>query len=269
MKWRSLEVLHLFAHSKCISAVGPWLLAVALLCAPATLAQNDSAFDGVVTTESGQPIAEVSVTGSRSKIFPFKSESTTTKEDGSFHLDHPGSVVHFFHGDYEPRSLLVGARETSVRIMLARPSDDLVMPDCAKPPPDQRRIGWGSSGLQFSVPRRGVKISGGKPDVDYNVYVVRLKDSGSHLELWFGPYAMNLDPDDAQLVNSSRFSQRRVVHADGGFEGVDSRGQLRDGQLWRQTSVVAEGAKYQVARQQDAEVFDQIINSLCWVPYPK
>ena len=46
------------------------------------------------------------------------------------------------------------------------------IPACVDAAKGQRLIGWGKYGLFFAVPKRGVKILGGKPDVDYVKFVI-------------------------------------------------------------------------------------------------
>lgn len=184
------------------------------------LSQTDSAINGTVMSESGQPIPGTSVRGSLSKIcYPFTSESTTTDANGAFRLEHAGVVVHFLHKDYEPHSFVVQPGVTNVEIRLATPSNDIIVPTCFKPQRNQKQIGWGKYGLRFSVPRKGMKISGGKPDVDYVRYLIRADKGAGQLELWFGPYAMSFDPRDDQFLGSSRFSQKRIVSSEGSLFG--------------------------------------------------
>jgi hypothetical protein len=235
---------------------------------PSAYSQTDPPLDGRVISESGQPIEGVSVTGSRSKTCcPFKSDSTYTDATGAFHLEHPGGVVHFFDKAHEPQILIVKPEVAKVEITLASPSNDLVMPNCTKPDRSQREIGWGKYGLHFFVPRKGMNVSGGKSDADYTVFFVRSRTSPVQLQLWFGAYAMGLDPEDEVLINSATFSQKRILNAEGELVGTDSRGQLQDGLTWRQTAAGFQGAKYRAARRDDAELFDRIIGSVCWMPY--
>jgi hypothetical protein len=47
------------------------------------------------------------------------------------------------------------------------------IPACGAPQKGYSLIGWGKHGLFFSVPKRGVEILGGKPDVDYVKFVIK------------------------------------------------------------------------------------------------
>jgi hypothetical protein len=251
------------------------LLAVgllALLFLPIlAVSQIETPLKGRVVTNAGQPLPAVTVYGSRSKkCCPFKSESTTTNENGEYHLEHPGAVIHFVRQGFQPVTVVVPQGKSAVDITLGTSKSPLVIRACEKPQPGKRRIGWGKSGLQFDVPEDGTEIVGGKPDVDYVRYGVRRRGAKAYLQLWFGPDAMSRDPDDSEFINSTTFQQRNVVRPDGAEAGLDSSGRSGDGSSWRQTAVAFEGgAIYKAAVPDDSDFFDRIINSLCEVPYER
>jgi hypothetical protein len=78
-----------------------------------------------------------------------------------------------------------------------------------------------------------------------------------------------MEPDDDQLVNSANFEQRSIVSSKDHLVGLDSWGRLNDGTLWRQIFVSGEGARYSKASEDDANFFNQIIDTFCVVPYPE
>ena len=39
--------------------------------------------------------------------------------------------------------------------------------------------------------------------------------------------------------------------------------------MWRRMAILGEGAEYQDVRLENAALFDRIINSACWIEYPK
>lgn len=248
-----------------------WLVVtIGLMLLPSILGQTESPISGTVTTKDGQPIAGVIVYGSMAKTCcPFKREQTITDKEGQFHLEHPGAVIHFSKDDLQPQAFVVGPGTSGVHITLEPSIGSLVVPVCGKSGPAQKQIGWGKYGLRFNVPERAVKILGGKPDADYLRYAIKPKTGEAYLELWFGPYAMGTDPDDDQLINSVNFAQRNVVASSGGVVGMDSRGHLRGGEIWRQTAVLGQGgSRYRNALPEEARLFDEIVNSICTVPYP-
>ena len=241
----------------------------ASLFASSIFGQTTSAISGTVTTRDGQPVANVLVYGSMSTTCcPFKREQTTTNSEGHFHLEQPGRVVHFSQSGLQPKTIVLGDQLSEIQVAMDPATNSLVMPICEQPASGQKRIGWGDRGLQFSVSTHEVKILGGKPDVDYVRYAIKPKGSKAYLELWFGVYATESDADDDQFIDSVEFAERNVVFPDGSIVGKDSSGRLRNGRSWRHAAVVGQGAAiYRDATQEDAKVFDQIIGSICNVPY--
>ena len=79
------------------------------------------------------------------------------------------------------------------------------------------------------MPKRGFVIGGDKPDVDYVRFVIKPIASSSYLQLWFGPYAFNSDPEDERYLDSVSYSERRVSVEDGNGWGSDTSGELRTG----------------------------------------
>ena len=240
-----------------------------LLFASSNLGQTGSAISGTVTTKGGQPLGGVLVYGSVSKTCcPFKREQTTTSSEGYFRLEQPGRVVHLSRSGLQPQAIVLGEQLSEIQVAMDSANNNLVVPVCEEPPSGHKRISWGNSGLQFSVSIREVKILGGKPDVDYVRYGIKPKGSQAYLELWFGVYAADFDADDDQFIGSLEFAERNVVYADGSIVGKDSSGRLRNGRSWRHAAILGEGAAiYRDATQEDAKVFDQIISSICNVPY--
>jgi hypothetical protein len=234
------------------------------------LGQAESPVSGTVVTTGGEPIVGATVYGSLSKTCcPFKREQTTTDKEGHFRLEHPGMVIHFAAHSYQPQTVARKPGTFQVRVTMNDSAESLVMPLCRKPEPDFKQVGWGEYRLQFRVPTRAVNILGGDPDVDYARYLIKPKSSETTLELWFGPYAMNMDPDDELILDSAAFAQRNVDNDKGQLVGEDSWGRLPDGTAWRQTAVMAEGgARYRNVSPEYVAIFDLVINSICDVPSP-
>jgi hypothetical protein len=137
------------------------------------------------------------------------------------------------------------------------------VPACANPSSGHKLIGWGEDGLKFSVPKRGVKILGGKPDVDYVRFVIKPNDRDVRLVLWFGPYALKQEPERETLETSATFTQTKLLGSDGATIGLDSRGQYHNNTKWRHFAIGAQGAVYESVSPADATLFDQIIESAC------
>jgi hypothetical protein len=275
-----MSSLHVQSGSNRIStlrSLGCLVIAFGLLASSILAQVPSSPIDGTVTTKEGQPLAGVLVNGSMVKTCRpaqvpscrFKPEEATTDQEGRFHLEHPGGVIHFFKTGLQPQSFVVKPAVSEVHISLGPSIGTLVVPSCGMPGRGHKRIGHGKYGLQFDVPTRDVKIRGGS-DIDYVRYVIKRKAAAAYLELSFGIYAMNLDPDDDMFMDSVTFAQRDMVNSDGETTGLDSSGQLRSGGSWRQTAIVGEGgSRYKNARPEEAGFFDQVVNSICSIPYPK
>ena len=232
---------------------------------------------GQVTARDGTPVASVVVSGSEWKCCPPELDFMTTDNSGSFHIEHPGAVLHFLsHDRFQPQSLVVTSEMSNLKVTLNAASDRLSLARCREPQRGFERVGWGKYGLQFDVPRRDVMVKLGKTDVDYVVHIVKAKHGDDRVEFWFGPYAMTSTPDDVLFFESEAFTTRDVnmpaglvPGSQGGVIGMDGWGRLPNGKMWRQMAAGAEGARYRDVSPEDAAIFDRIINSACWSPYPK
>lgn len=142
------------------------------------------------------------------------------------------------------------------------------VPQCGKLLLGQRWISWGKYGLRFQAPKHGLKILGGKPDVDYVKFVIKPVDVEAALVLWFGGMAFNPEPRGEQVRRSATFRQAKVVVHDGTEVGLDSRGQYPDATTWRHFGVGSEGAEYDNASDRDAALFDKVIETACFTRYP-
>jgi hypothetical protein len=112
-------------------------------------------------------------------------------------------------------------------------------------------------------------VRGGKPDVDYVLYVVSPKKSKTVLQLWFGGMTLGLHPSEAKIESSTNVKKTKLTFEHARIEGMDSRGQSPDGSYWRHFAIEAQGgAIYDAEDRQDADTLDSIIDSACYTPYP-
>jgi hypothetical protein len=228
---------------------------------PSAHPRSDTPVDGFLTAGDGQPLEGVHVAGSLGGCCPLTADSADTDENGHFHLNHPGTVLHFSRPDLRPQALVLADADSTVHVALERSEDNLVTRDCNKSTQRDEKISgqW----LRLAVPKTTMRIDGGETDVDYRRYVIRPSGGDSVLELWFGSYAMGGTPADDMFVGSTTFRQRFVLTSKAEIVGVDSWGTLKNGAHWRQMAVVAEGAIYRNATAKDAALFDAIINGAC------
>jgi hypothetical protein len=146
-------------------------------------------------------------------------------------------------------------------------TEGVVLPSCKKSD-GMRLIGWGKYGLQFSIPKHGFDVRGGKPDVDYVLYRVIPKNSNTVLQLWFGGMTLPLSPSLRKLESSTNLKETKLTTEDRKIKGKDSRGRIEDG-YWRHFAIEYRGgAVYDTKDRQDADRLDSIIDSACYTPYP-
>ncbi|HKM49334.1 MAG TPA: hypothetical protein VJX69_17220 [Terriglobales bacterium] len=240
-----------------------FLIAIALLQAPMASGQ-ESALNGKVTDANDKALAAAHVYGSPGKCCPVKRDSAETNPVGEFHLDRAGQVIHIWKEGFASQTLVVKQGISQMHVVL-KVSNNLNVPKCMNPMKGYRQIG---NRVAFAVPERGVKILGGKWDVDYVRYLIKPRGSSSFLELWFGPYAISLEPNDEQFIESSDFEQRDVALVSLGIAGQDSSGHFANGNRWRHIAFVGTGgAIYKDAAPREAAIFDQIIDSACFIPF--
>lgn len=243
-----------------------------LLAANQAASQSGSPLSGTVTNEDGKPIAGVAVVGSIWKdCCPAQRDNVLTDGDGDFRIDHPGAVLHFIQGGFEPQTIVVKPDTTHLRVILSPATSDWMIPACGKSKHGLMKIG-AKYGIRFLAPLRFVRVDGGKPDTDYIRYVIHLKKDHSYMDIWFGPYTIPTDPDDELFINSIQFSQRNIgtSSVNDAFFGVDSSGRLQKGGSWRWTAILGRGgAVYKDASSEDSKIFDEIIDSMCFAARPK
>lgn len=231
---------------------------------------------GRITAMDGTPIADVEVSGSEWNCCPVKRDHVTTDKAGTFRIEHPGQVLHFFpKSAFQPMALVVSPGMTTAQVTLRNAGTSFSIASCGKLRRGFERVGWGNYGLQYDVPRHAVRLHRGGVDVDYLLDIVEAKHGHDQVEFWFGPYAMTLLPEDEEYLDSASFEIRRVIlsrglvrGSEGGMIGAETWGQMPDGQRWRWMAAGSEGARYLNVSPENAALFDRIINSACWIPDP-
>jgi hypothetical protein len=242
-----------------------------MTCATATVllliflsSAQETGLLGTVTDSQGKPLAGVHVQGSPGKCCPSDSESTESNSFGKFQLKRPGQVIHLWKEDFDLQSRIVKPGLTEIQIVLDQANNSLKLSTCQKLRQGFKQIG---GRVRFAVPKSGFQILGGKRDVDYVRYVIKPSEGNSFLELWFGPYAISLEPSDEQFLDSADFAQRYVTLPGVGVAGEDSYGHLSEVGNWRHMAIATVGgAIYDKASVKEAALYDQIINTACYIP---
>ncbi len=221
-------------------------------------AGQSSGILGKVIDEDGAPVARASVY-SKLSCCPAKCATSTTDEKGNFGLDATGSLLHVDRDGFRPQALVVKSGKKDLQIQLVAEKGKLSLSECHTPARGGQLLG--NRHIRFFVPESRLHVSRGE-DVDYVNYGIRLRRKGAILELWFGPTAWSLEPDDDLFIKSAEFAQRNIFNASG-IVGMDSRGHTRSDRFWRHSGVMGGGAKYEHATPEEAAAFDQIIDSMC------
>jgi hypothetical protein len=205
-------------------------LATAFVLAQVSVAAGqNSGLAGNVTDANGKPVAAAHVSGSEGECCPSKRDAAETDLKGDFRLNSPGQVIYVWKEGFAPQTVILKQGVSEMHIVL-QASKHLNVPACGKSEHGYKEIG---TQVSFYVPKHGVKVLGGKWDVDYVVYLIKPRRSASRMQLWFGPYAISMTPDDELFVSSSEFAQRDVDLAGFGLAGEDSSGYLTNGNRWR------------------------------------
>ena len=227
-----------------------------------TRSRPDTPVDGILTGSDGRPLVGVRVVGSlQLRCCPATIDSAESDAEGHFHLEHPGTVLHFSREDLRPQTLVLSAADSTVRVALEPSADDLEVVACEKT--SQRGEKFAGRYSHFAVSDSSMRIRRGTIDVDYVIHLIQPANGTSTLQLWFGDYALSSVPDDDTFIDSSVFRQRQVKTVRGEVIGLDSWGTLKNGRRWRQMSILSEGSIYRDASPEDAVAFDQIVNAVC------
>jgi hypothetical protein len=229
-------------------------LAAALFVAAFCIKASSSELTGTVESQSGHPLADVSVISVGSNR-----DETKTDANGFFKLPDHGRVVFFRHKDFRPITKVLDSDVTNLDVILddAIGSERLV-PSCASTDNREKRIGYES---KYLVPK-GLKVRRVR-DADYVEWILySKKDKREWLELWSGPTVSNGFPRDELLTSSESFTERYWRCEMGG--GIDMRGRSKNGMRWRFTSLPYGLATYENVSEETAAIFDLIIDGACW-----
>ena len=131
-----------------------------------------------------------------------------------------------------------------------------------------RRVG--DRGLEFDVSTKDFSITEGTTDAAPVVHGFDLapKQSKATLEIEFGWRPMESIAPDPALIFLNQVVRRPILDDKGKQIGEDEWGYRDTGERWRRVRFTGIGtAKYGLVDTRDAEKFDKIINSACFVPH--
>lgn len=140
---------------------------------------------------------------------------------------------------------------------------------CINLAPGARRIGE-QYGFQFDVRPSDFNITEGTQDTPPFVHRFGLRPNStvSVLEISLGNRPMESMALDPASTFSSHAERRRILDDQGRPVGEDYWGYLSSGERWRQVRLFKGGvvAKYGFVSKEQAELFDRVIDSVCFLP---
>ena len=219
-----------------------------LLTNHAALAQGST---GRVTSSSGEPLGGVTV-------WNFPAEKTTTAVDGTFSLKFPPGVLRFQLNGYRPISKFGDDRYSATTVM-EKAADALWTPPVCRLAPE-----WFAGAIMAFHPPKRAEIKRGF-DVDYGTVFVRFKKNA--LRLGYG-YAWSWGyPLDSFFKNVSELHERDIEYMPD-WPTAEYRGRRSDGSYFRFIGMFMETIEYDHATKEQADYFDAIMDTLCWVRSP-
>jgi len=231
------------------------MLRVALLLAAiaANQASNSHETRGRVVNISGEAMSGVTI------VNMLTGEQVKSNQNGEFVLLKAGDFVRFSDPGYRPVTKSAKDLLLDSQVTLKRDAQALwAPPTCSTVQIAQPMTGeW----MQFALPPR-VRLRHGH-DVDYQTNFVCL--GKACLGHGFGPLWSSGFPPRGVLVGLSDLQERNVQYRpDVGLQGVEYRATHSDGTSMRWVGVFGETISYEHAPKAAAELFDKIIDSLCW-----
>ncbi len=220
---------------------------------PAGMAQVVE-IQGYVKTSSGEPIKDV-----------FIDDFGRTDENGYFRiasdtLVHYHKVLVLDKIGFVPKPFVLDRSNLTLDIVLAPEKDHTrwEFPKCSvKKAEDSRFVG---KYLKLTVPKK-LKYKSGV-DTDYIYHLIGIKTDGktSWLRGGLGNLYGGSNPGGETLIGLQSYSYRRTS------TGTDWRGVTKEGHYWRYLGSVRvfETYHYVTESKKTADVFDQILDSVCF-----
>jgi hypothetical protein len=207
---------------------------------------------GRVTSTSGEPLAGVTV-------WNYPSDKASTDADGVF-LIKPG-LLRFQVSGYRPLFRLV-QEGSNISVVMEQSADALWTPPVCKLAPDWFR----GEQMAFRRPKHA-HIKRGF-DVDYGNVLVRYKKNA--LLLGYGGTWSWGHPPEQFFMDIAELHERDILYKPD-WPTAEYRGRRSDGSYFRFIGMFMETIDYDHATKEQADYFDAIMDTLCWVrdPYRK
>ena len=256
-----------FAVSRDVKIIGLVLILIAVGFSSVS-AIEPAELSGLIKSRDGKPLAGVKVftyAPEKGKIEPLGLQTaarlyeTESDPQGFFKLPSHGRVVHFRGKDLRPLTKILDLAVTRIDVTMEDGATSLwKIPACSALLDRQERVGIG---FRVVVPANVMvkKDDGRFEDGGYFFGYDNHAQIETMINWW---ESTSLEPSEKYLLDSKEFSQR--MWSSGSKWGLEFRGVKTDGKLWRWISLRNGAITYQGNQRQSAEVFDVMIDNMCF-----
>jgi hypothetical protein len=205
---------------------------------------------GRVVDTAGQPLKGVTVVG----IVLGSRDEIITDSNGQWALADSQRFIRFSLKGYRPVTKQVGADDVSLVVMQQDPSATWSLPFC------KGRVSV-RGGVMGATTHRGVSIGIVRGSIHASDFSGTYR--GQRL-IWGWGETWSSVP--SRLLGSLTNVQDRDLERNGLIIGSDYRGIRKDGKHSREVTIGVESISYDGITEDAMRVFDQMIDSLCWLP---
>jgi hypothetical protein len=219
------------------------------------LLPQDRHVGGVVIDPEGNPVVDARIDHSNDLRRAHQTDS-----EGRFELDTRAPILVVRKAGF--RSELVRTQDaTEARVTLQKLSEKPTFPTCPNIGRYDGIDGWGAS-FQF-LRRVGVTASRQGHDIDYGArnYYVNTTQGPKGVMHGSGPLWSFGTPSDRDVWRSVKYEE--VTYDVGGLTIIDARGQLPNGNWWRNLGKFGESAFYSEMDEATARILDQFLDGAC------
>lgn len=210
---------------------------------------------GRVMDSNGTPIAGVTVLSNAGGT-----KSVRTDDAGGFTFNEPATMISFRKQGFRPSSVvIVNSREPlQVVLELVAPTEWRI-PRC---PPSTHSNSLGFD-FRLTLPS-SMKTEAKGCSVDACLFEIHFTEqTGTTSTMWVTVgSAIGTDDDTPRVDGAATITERHLVSR--GDKGIDSRGTLHNGRLWRDVTSWYGAARYTDASAETAAAFDRVIDTACY-----
>jgi len=217
--------------------------------------------NGVVIDAGGKPVVDARIDHTDDRRQAHQTDSV-----GRFEVDTRAPVLVVRKAGFQSELVRTqGATES--RITLQRLTESRRFPTCSNTGQYDGIDGWGAS-FQF-LRNSGVKASRQSSDIDYGArnYYVETKEGPKGIRHGSGPMWSFGTPLDQDVWRSVKYEE--ATYDAGDVMIIDARGQLSNGNRWRNLSKFGESASYFNLDEATAKVLDQFLDGACLKSAPR